>query len=373
MRIEKIEVIRLVAPGGPTLVDSSFFNTLIRITADNGLVGVGETDGEASVIRAVIEAPTIHPYAQGLASVILGQTIDAGVLWTRMYRATSYIRRGAVMNAISAIDMALWDLVGRAEGLPLYQLLGGKRREKVPAYVSAYPLGETRDSVRRALDDVLVHRPRAVKLCAEASWAGAAGTERMAMALDVARAHCGGIDLMVDMYGAWEDAKDAREALPVMAAVGVKWLEAPLSLDDVDGYATLSGHGVPIAAGDLGASGLAEFQGLMDRGRVDIVQPDVTVAGGITECLRIAKAAQTRGKRMVMHHYKSDLLLATNLALMAVVEAPEIVEFSISTSPIRNDLCRERIRIEDDGQIRIPEGPGLGADIDWNMVARLAA
>jgi L-rhamnonate dehydratase len=372
LHIEKIEVIGLAASGGPKLVDSSFFNTLVRITADNGLTGVGETDGEASVTKALIEAPTIHPYAQGLASVILGQPVDPRALWARMYHATSYLRRGAVMNAISAIDMALWDLAARAEGVPLHHLIGGKRRDRLLAYVSAYPLGETRDSVRRALDEVLVHRPRAVKLCAEASWAGAAGTERMAMALDVARSHCGDIDLMVDMYGAWQDAATARGALPVMAAAGVKWLEAPLSLDDVDGYATLSGQGVAIAAGDLGASGLAEFEGLMDRGRVDIVQPDVTVAGGITECLRIQDAARSRGKRMVMHHYKSDLLLATNLALMAVAEAPEIVEFSISTSAIRNDLCRDRIRIEDDGQIRIPEGPGLGADVDWNMVARLA-
>lgn len=373
MRIASIDVISLKAPGPKHLVDSSFFNTLVRIKTSDGLVGYGESEGIPSIIKAIVDAETIHPFAHGLRSLIVGQLLDdPAALQARMVEATSYYgRRGAAMIAISAVEMALWDIRGKAGGVPISKLLGGAKRSKLPAYVSAYPLGNTADTVREALDIVLAHNPRAIKLCAEADWAGSDGSERMVRAIETARAHCGkGMPLMVDMYGAWKRAADARKALPALAEHSIKWLEAPLSLDDLDGYASLQGFGVAIAAGDLGATSALEFEALLDRGKVDIVQPDLTVAGGFTEVRKIGALVKKRKKRMLMHHYKSDLLLAANLHIMSVAPKEDVVEYSLSPSPLRNDLTKRRIEVDKDGYVHVPEAPGLGVDINQKTVSR---
>jgi L-rhamnonate dehydratase len=371
MRIADVKVLSLQADPGDWPVDSSFFDTLVVVTSDDGLKGFGETEGEASIVRAVVDAPTIHPFAHGLRSVVMGQPADdPEALHDRMYEASSYFgRRGAVSCAISAIDMALWDLLGKAEGKPVSELIGTPRRDRLPVYVSAYPLGDTRDSVCRALDAVLAYAPRAIKLCAEADWGSPAGAARMEQAIEVAREHCGpDIDLMVDMYGAWRCAEHARAALPTLAAHGVRWLEAPLPLDDLDGYASLQGFGVPIAAGDLGASTRFEFHDLMERGGVDIVQPDLSVAGGFTETRRISAEAHKLGRRMLMHHYKSDLLLAANLHVMATERKADLVEYSLSPSAIRNALVTEPLELQADGTILVPAGPGLGVTLRQETV-----
>lgn len=375
MKIASIEVLRLAAPVPEGQAgDSSFFNTLVRMRTDDGLEGIGETEGVPSVVRAIIEGETIHPYARGLASVLLGREItDVAALWELMYEASSYHgRRGAVIGAISALDMALWDIMGKAEGVPASKLLGAVETDGIACYVSAYPLGDTDASVRKALDDVLAYRPRAIKLCAEPDWAGQAGRDAMTRALDVARSHCGpDVELMVDMYGAWRTAEEALAALPLLAERSVGWLEAPLPLDDLAGYAALHGHGVPIAAGDLGATTRFEFDALMDEGKVDIIQPDLTVAGGFTEIVRIGKSAAARNRRMLMHHYKSDILLASNLHIAAIGLAGAPMEFSISPSPIRNQLTLERQVPDGNGRLRVPEAPGIGVSLDEKLVAAL--
>src|SRR5437867_5146817 len=151
MRIAGIEVIELRVPGWTAnTFDGSYDNCVIRISTDAGIEGIAEVDSVPSVIRAIIEAPSSHTHARGLKEVVLGQDpLQIEALWERMYDATSYYgRRGVVIHALSAIDIALWDIKGKASGKPVAELLGKPRRDRLRAYGTVYPLGETPDAVR---------------------------------------------------------------------------------------------------------------------------------------------------------------------------------------------------------------------------------
>ncbi len=144
MKITDIEVTELRVPGwaGGTF-DGSYDNCLVQIYTDEGLTGISEVDSVPSVIRAIIEAPASHTHAMGLKHALVGQDpADIAALWERMYDLTSYYgRRGVVIHAISALDIALWDLRGKLLGKPLCELLGTKRRNRILAYGTVYPLG----------------------------------------------------------------------------------------------------------------------------------------------------------------------------------------------------------------------------------------
>jgi L-alanine-DL-glutamate epimerase-like enolase superfamily enzyme len=165
-KITKIDVIELRIPGwtGETF-DGSYDNCLVLVHTDDGVTGLAEVDSVPSVIRAIIEAPRSHTHAMGLAVALIGQNPEnVEALWERMYDATSYYgRRGVVIHAISAVDIALWDIRGKVRGQPLAELLGKRKRSRVPAYGTVYPLGETADEVRRTIDRGLKLGLRAIK------------------------------------------------------------------------------------------------------------------------------------------------------------------------------------------------------------------
>jgi L-alanine-DL-glutamate epimerase-like enolase superfamily enzyme len=372
MRIRDIDVIELRVPGlTDHIFDGSYNDCVVLVHTDDGLTGIAETDSVPAVIRAIVEAQHSHRNAMGLREVLIGQ--DAGDiegLWARMYDATSYYgRRGAVLHAMSAIDMALWDLRGKALGRPLCDLLGTRRRSHVPAYGTIYPTGNTPDEVCRNIDRGLAHGIRAIKICAERFW-----HEDVPRATDLirtARRHVGdGIRLMVDVTAAWDRAEDGMPLMPVFREFGFDWVEAPLPADDFAGYARLQGYGIPIAGGDLGLTTRYEFAMLFEIGLVDIAQPDISMAGGPSELMRIAALARTHGGRVVPHGYKTNILLAANLAFLGQQEAEEPLEYSMSESPLRWELTRERLPILADGTVAVPDGPGLGVTLDPETVAR---
>jgi L-alanine-DL-glutamate epimerase-like enolase superfamily enzyme len=375
MKITGLGVIPLRVPGwtGATF-DGSYDNCLVVVSTDTGLSGIAEVDSVPSVVQAIVEAPASHRHAMGLKAAIIGEdATDIARLWERMYDATFYYgRRGAVIHAISGIDIALWDIKGKAEGRSVCDLLGERRRDRVRAYGTVYPLGETVDEARRNVDRGLARGLRAIKICAEPDWHLDLGrTESLVRAV---REHVGPqCQLMVDAASAWRTPEDGLALMPVFKAHDFAWVEAPLPPDDIDGHARFQGFGIPIGGGDLGLTTRFEYEQLFERGKVDIAQPDASMVGGLSEMLRVAELARSRGKRIVPHGYKTDLTIATNLAFLGQHRDDELLEFSTSRSPLRETLTTTHFEIDRDGMVAVPSTPGLGIDVDWAVVERYRA
>jgi L-alanine-DL-glutamate epimerase-like enolase superfamily enzyme len=372
MRITGIEVVELRVPGWEgTTFDGSYDNCIIVVHTDAGLQGIAEVDSVPSVIRAIIEAPRSHTHAMGLASVLVGaDPSDVEGLWDTMYDATSYYgRRGAVIHAISGVDIALWDLRGKVLGKPLSEVLGQVQRDRVLAYGTVYPLGETPDEVRRTIDRGLALGLKAIKIVADPFWRD--DLEHTGLLIRTAREHVGpDIRLMVDAATAWSDADQGLPLMPLFRENGFSWVEAPLPLDDLNGHARFQGFGIPIGGGDLGLTTRFEYAQMFEAGRIDIAQPDVTMAGGLTELMRISALARSLGKRVVTHGYKSNITIAANLAFLAQHWVDEPCEYSTSQSPLRWELTNERLPIGPDGKVEVPNRPGLGVSLDPETVAR---
>jgi L-rhamnonate dehydratase len=372
MKITDIEVIELRVPGwtGATF-DGSYDNCVVLVHTDGGITGIAEVDSVPSVIRAIVTASRSHTHAMGLKEVVVGQDpLQVEALWNRMYDWTSYYgRRGVVIHAISAVDIALWDIQGKALGKPVADLLGGRKRNRLLAYGTVYPLGESADEVRSNIDRGLKLGLQAIKIVADPHWRQ--DVRRAEMLIRTAREHVGpNIRLMVDAATAWEKAEDGLPLMPIFRDNNFLWVEAPLPIDDLAGHARFQGFGVPIGGGDLGLTTHFEYEQAFDVGKIDIAQPDVTMAGGITELVRIAAVAKKPGKRVVTHGYKSNITIAANLAFLSQHWDDEPAEYSTSESPIRWNLTCERFDIGSDGRIEVPETPGLGISLDMKTVEK---
>ncbi|MBX3582391.1 MAG: mandelate racemase/muconate lactonizing enzyme family protein [Rhizobiaceae bacterium] len=372
MKIVDIEVIELRVPGwtGETF-DGSYDNCLVLVHTDEGVTGIAEVDSVPSVIRAIVEAKRSHTHAMGLKEVLVGQDpTDVEALWDRTYDLTSYYgRRGVVIHAISAVDIALWDLRGKVQGKSVGELLGNRQRDRVLAYGTVYPLGETPDEVRRNIDRGLKRGLKAIKIVADPFWRE--DLDKTAELIRTARQHVGPyIRLMVDAATAWSKAEEGLPLMPIFKEHDFFWVEAPLPIDDLDGHARFQGYGVPIGGGDLGLTTRYEYEIAFERGKIDIAQPDVTMAGGITELMRISALAKRLRRRVVTHGYKSNITIAANLAFLSQHWADEPCEYSTSESPLRWQLTKESFPIEEDGRITVPDRPGLGVSLDPEIVAK---
>jgi L-alanine-DL-glutamate epimerase-like enolase superfamily enzyme len=297
----------------------------------------------------------------GLRSVLSGKTpAMSRAFGTTMYDATSYYgRRGAVIHAMSAVDIALWDLRGKVQGKPLAELLGTVQRDRVLAYGTVYPLGERPDEVRKNIDRGLALGLRAIKIVADPFWRE--DLDHTGLLIRTAREHVGpDIRLMVDAATAWSEADQGLPLMPLFKENDFAWVEAPLPLDDLEGHARFQGFGIPIGGGDLGLTTRFEYAQMFEEGRIDIAQPDVTMAGGLTELMRISALAKRLGRRVVTHGYKSNITIAANLGFLAQHWADEPCEYSTSRSPLRWELTNERLPIGPDGKVEVPMRPGLG-------------
>ncbi|MEX2648725.1 MAG: mandelate racemase/muconate lactonizing enzyme family protein [Alphaproteobacteria bacterium] len=371
MKITDLEVIELRVPAPDVEFDGSYIGCVLRLHTDAGLVGIAETDGMPPVVRAVIEAPRIHSAATGLRTLLVGRDpADIEALWNLAYERTFYYgRRGAVIHALSLVDIALWDLKGKAESRSVADLLGPRKRDRVKAYGTIYPTGATPDEVRRNIDRGLARGLRAIKVCGDPAWRD--DPDLAALVLRTARAHVGdGIDLMLDAATAWATVEQVLPVMPVLAECRYGWLEGPLPPDELAGHARLHGMGVPIADGEALTTRF-ELAHMIEQARLDVVQPDASLVGGLTELVRLRPIAARHGCRMVLHGYKSNLLLATNLAFYASDETGGPLEYSMSESPLRWGLVKEPFPIDGDGMVAIPiDRPGLGVTLDDDVIAR---
>jgi L-alanine-DL-glutamate epimerase-like enolase superfamily enzyme len=366
MKINFVEAIHLRLPDVAEIADGTQDVLVVKVHTDSGLTGIGEVTSQSYVCKAIIEAPRSAERRHGLAHIIRGQDpLDVDGLWQRMYYHTNrYGRRGAALHAISGVDIALWDLRGKALDRPVFDLLGGAERRDVRAYAS-YLFGaapaETAELAQHAMDLGLT----AVKF----GWGGFGQNEVRDLAhVEAARRTIGDDrDLMVDAGCCW-DAPTALARAERLEPYRITWLEEPLSQDDLPGYAALCLEApVPIAAGEGGVT-LWDFEDLVRAG-VQVLQPDVAFCGGLTVCRGVSRLAQAAGLRAVPHCFSTGINLAASLHWMASCPDGDLVEYCLRPSPLMRSLVRNLPPLVD-GRVPVPQGPGLGIELDEEVVER---
>jgi L-alanine-DL-glutamate epimerase-like enolase superfamily enzyme len=388
VRITGIDCHVLVQPGFNTSAASSAQDDIVvEIHTDEGISGIGETDVNPWIARACIEAPGTHNMGLGLAEMLIGANpLDVEALWERLYVGSAMNgRRGAVINALGALDLALHDLRGKALGRPCHELLGRAVRAEIVPYASLQPetssYEEYRESMvewaRRAVDAGF----RAVK--AEVTLAGPYAHnglrepwERSTQVLAEVRAAIGpDVALLVDVQYAFTDVETALDVLRDWHEFDLFFVETPLWPDDLDGYRRLSNEqSIPIAAGEWLTTRFEHID-LIERAEVDFVQPDIGRVGGLTEAKRVAQIAEASSVRVVPHLWKTGISIAAAAHLAAVSPNCDYIEFlpaELSASPMRKELTSDELRMTD-GVIALPTEPGLGVELNRDALARYAA
>src|SRR5271166_1974916 len=249
MKITRVEPIHLRLPDVNERCDGSQETLVVKVHTDAGIVGLGEVDSSSLVAKAIIEAPLSHKICRGLAQCVLGQDpCEIDRLVHRMYEGSIFFgRQGAVIQAMSGIEIALWDLMGKATGRPVYQLLGGGFQKTFRAYASIL-FGDTPDETRRIGEQLRKRGFRAVKF----GWGPMGQSEASDIAhVRAAREGVGNeVELMVDAGLCWDTATAIRRARQ-FEPFGLTWLEEPLHPDNLQGYARLSAQSpMRIAAGE---------------------------------------------------------------------------------------------------------------------------
>jgi len=370
LEITKVEAIPLRLPNVSDAIDGSQDDLVVKVHTDEGITGIGEVDAPPTIVKAIIEAPSSHGWSRGLGEVLIGaDPLDPEKLWDAMYGATIYHgRRGVVISAMSGIDIALWDVVGKAKGKPVYKLLGAKR-SRIHPYASIYPFGNSLAEITRTARRWKRAGFRAAKFQCSPFGRDPRYDVKMVAA---AREGLGSEnDLMVDACMCWTDASKAIEVARSIEKFNVYWIEAPFPPDDIEKHAALADAvDVKIAGGDINLTTRFEFEDLIERGHVDVVQPDVTHSGGITELMRIARMAQEHGKEFAGHAYKTGIGLAATLAVDLGAPTARYLEFSVNQSVLRRALTKENLEVDKEGFVTAPDKPGLGVELNEETVRR---
>jgi L-alanine-DL-glutamate epimerase-like enolase superfamily enzyme len=367
MKITRVEAIHLRLPDVNERCDGSQETLVVRAHTDAGLVGLGEVDSSSLVAKAVIEAPLSHKICRGLAECLIGQdAFEIDRLVHRMLEGSIFFgRQGAVIQAMSGVEIALWDLAGKATGRPVYQLLGGGFRKTFRAYASIL-FGDTPEETAALGARLREQGYKAVKF----GWGPMGQSEAGDIAhVRKAREALGpDVELMVDAGLCWDTATAIRRSRQ-FEPFNLTWLEEPLHPDNVQGYARLSAQApMRIAAGEE-ICDIKEFEQMMDVGGIDVVQVDVTRVGGLARAKRIGWGSAERHRLCVNHSYKTGINIAASLHFVAALPNTHYFEYCVEQGALRQQLTKQRFPVVA-GDIQVPEGPGLGVDLDEDIVAR---
>lgn len=332
---------------------------IVRVRTDAGITGYGEAHPGRSpgAITSLIHG-TIAPMLVGM------QATDVVGAWQRVHRmqlSSHGLGAGAAL-ALSGIDMALWDIRGKAAGMPLYELLGGTRR-RLPAYAGGIALGyQPKESLAEEAQGYIERGYKALKLRL-----GDGASNDIERALHVRKVLGDGVDILSDANTVYTMA-DARRVLPVLADIRAGWLEEPFACNDFASYreAAKITPLVPIAAGENHYTRF-EFAQLLEAGAVQVWQPDLSKCGGITEGVRIAAIASAWRIPVHPHSSATGLNHAATLHFMAATENSGYFEACVSKYNPFRDMFGTVFEIGRDGCVEPPSGPGLGVDVDESL------
>jgi L-alanine-DL-glutamate epimerase-like enolase superfamily enzyme len=348
----------------------TFDSVIVRVDTECGLTGWGEA--KAGVGSAAACAGLAAIVNDDYAPLLVGQDPrDISRLWDVMYNtpregyavAGGYAlpqvgRRGLSISALAGVDVALWDILGKSLGVPVWRLLGGKRVERMPAYASGgWADAENIGAQLQGYCDKAGFR--AVKMRVGVMDGSPA---RSAARVRAARATLGpDIRLMADAHGTWTVA-EARAFARTVEDCDLFWFEEPVSADDKAGMAEVRrSSSVPISAGESEFT-RHDFREICELRAADVLQPDLAIAGGLTEGLRISALASAFNLRLAPHLWSGAPAFAAGLHLAATQSAGFILEYSLGHNPMLHDLIEESFPVED-GHVAIPDRPGLGITV----------
>lgn len=340
-------------------------HTIIAVMTDQGRVGWGSVFTSEELVRASLSLlKPLYTGESALEPERVSEKLHQNMFWLG--------RGGAITHTISGIDIALWDLLGKAAGQPVGRLIGGRHRERVRPYASL--LMREPERMAGELLPVKAQGFRAFKI----GW-GPFGRRNAATdeAIVKAARDAVGADslLMVDAGGSdafWPgNFKWAMRAAEMLADYGVYWFEEPLDPDALEDFVALRrASPVPIAGGEV-LTRRQSFAPWLKAGAFDIVQPDVTKCGGLSEERRIAAMAAENGVKFIPHGWNTCVGLAADLQLASAFAATDLVEY-LTGSPFIDELAAEGWRLDSDGMLPIPDKPGLGLEINLDALAELA-
>jgi len=368
MKIREIRAVGLrgaTPPGGwsDELKQEDCIHTLVAVVTDEGLVGLGSVFTSDELVCAALRL--LEPLYQGenaLEPERVSEKLHQNTFWTG--------RGGSVTHTISGIDIALWDLLGKATGQPVGRLLGGRYRDRVRPYASLLM-----DEPSRLAEHLLEVKQRGFQAF-KIGW-GPFGRRSNALDEAIVRAAREAVGsealLMVDAGASdafWKQGyKWALRTSQMLAHYDVAWFEEPLKPDVLDDYVRLRRRApVPIAGGEA-FTRRQSFRPWLQAGALDIVQPDVTKVGGISEERRIGWMAQDSGVRFIPHGWNTAVGLAADLQLASAFPDTELVEY-LTGSPYVDQVAARPWQLDQDGLLPIPDAPGLGLELDMDAVAR---
>ena len=365
MKITDVKAIRLrasIPTEGQVFSRSGVRNTrsatLIKVETDDGIYGLGSASGNGELIEFIV-ARVLRPLLVGMDPTAIED------IWDKAYVRGGHKEfgtRGIGVVALSGVDVALWDIVGKVRGVPLYQLLGGKVRDKVPVYATAlYP-------------ELPAQVARRARVFAAQGFHGVKIKVGFDLDQDIRIVRAVRQELGKD-FVVMTDANQGYslevgiKAAQAFADAGAFWLEEPLFAEDIAGHAILRERGnTPIAVGE-NLNMTYAFENFMVRGAVDFIQPDVARAGGVTEVRKISALASRHKVPLSFHTWGDAVALAASVHLAAAMENCIVMELDYTYNPLRDELLREPIQFEN-GYLIPSDKPGLGVELAQNALQR---
>jgi len=384
MKITKVECFALLIPDfDADACSSAQDNLVVKIHADNGLFGIGETDTNPWGVKATIESPGTHAIGRGMVETLIGKDpTNVEGIWHELYEKTMMTsRRGLGICAIGAIDMALWDLCGKIYEQPSWKLLGGSVKNFIIPYASLLPEGDNLNDYSDSLVNKVIKskelgfKAAKLEICIKGPYSHnniqIEDDNEFAKMIRRCREAVGkDMTLMADVAYAWDDWKSALRALNMIAEDNLYFIETPLKIDDLEGLSKLSDAStVRIATGEMLQTRFECIE-TIEKGRVDVIQPDIGRVGGLTEAKRVAQYAEDKGVLVVPHCWKSAIGIAASVHLSAISPTCSLIEFlpkELAESQLRKDLVIDEHEVID-GKIALPTKPGLGIDINENKL-----
>ncbi len=348
--------------------------TLVRVRTDNGIEGWGEAFCQGLEPPEISSAVITH----ALTPLVVGaDPLASGPLWHRMYHQTrDYGRKGSVVAAISAIDIALWDIAGKHHGVPIHQLLGGAHRTHIHPYATGFYRLTGRGESARLAEEALIHRDAGFTAMKVKLGFGVADDIAV---MEAIRNALGDDDteLMVDTNHAY-GRRDALKLGRALDTMNLRWYEEPVVPEDIDGYRQLrEALDTPIAGGENEHT-IYGFRELLSHHAIDIAQPDIGSCGGFTAARDIAALAQAHGIGVNPHVWGSAVAQAASIQWIAALPVTHhalhpshpILEYDRSAHPFRRDIVTHAINTDKDGRVAISDAPGLGITLSMDAVRR---